>query len=147
MGTYGLSYYSIFFAIVFSALLLGSVGSQQAFAGLFDSRFVISDDDTGGDCEGNILGGPGPMKFAVQVRDNKHGVQNTYLNEGVQFKDAHAYPYIETAFEAPLEVEPLCIGEDVFHRGNCAFEKVRDWTIKNAEETMRQMYNNEYNYK
>jgi len=88
-----------------------------------------------------------PMKFGIQVRDNKHGVQNTYLNEGVQFKDAHAYPYIETAFEAPLEVEPLCIGEDVFHRGNCAFDKVKEWATNNAEETMRQIMNNEYTYK
>jgi len=88
-----------------------------------------------------------PMKFGIQVRDNKHGVQNTYLNEGVQFKDAHAYPYIETAFEAPLEVEPLCIGEDVFHRGNCAFDKVKEWATGNAEETMRQIMNNEYTYK
>jgi len=88
-----------------------------------------------------------PMKFGIQVRDNKHGVQNTYLNEGVLFKDAHAYPYIETAFEAPLEVEPLCIGEDVNHRGNCAFDKVKEWATNNAEETMRQMLNNEYTYK
>jgi len=69
------------------------------------------------------------------------------LNEGVEFKDAHAYPYIETAFEAPLEVEPLCIGEDVYHRGNCAFDKVKEWATNNAEETMRQMLNNEYTYK
>jgi len=33
MGTYGLANFSIFFAIVFSALLLGSVGSQEASAG------------------------------------------------------------------------------------------------------------------
>ena len=88
-----------------------------------------------------------PMKFGIQVRDNKLGVQNTYLNEGVQFNDAHAYPYIETAFEAPLEVEPLCIGEDVFHRGNCAFDKVKEWATNNAEETMRQIMNNEHTYK
>ena len=91
--------------------------------------------------------GTEPMKFAVQVRDIKHGVQNTYLNEGVQFKDADAYPYVETAFEPPLEVEPLCIGEDVFHRGNCAFDKVKEWATNNAEETMRQIMNNEYTYK
>jgi len=88
-----------------------------------------------------------PMKFAVQVRDIKHGVQNTYLNEGVQFKDADAYPYVETAYEKPLKVKSLCIEDDVFHRYTCAFEKVKEWTIRNAEETMRQILNNEYTYK
>ena len=87
------------------------------------------------------------MKFGIQVRDIRQGVQNTYLNEGVQFKDADAYPYIETAFEEPLVVEPLCIGEDLTHRNTCAFEKVKEWATNNAEETLRQMLNNEYIYK
>jgi len=89
----------------------------------------------------------GPMKFAVEVRDTNHGAQVTYLNEGVRIKDAHAYPYVETAFEEPLEIEPLCIGEDPNERYTCAFKKVRDWATKNAEETLRQMLNNEYIYK
>jgi len=89
----------------------------------------------------------GPMKFAVEVRDTNHGAQVTYLNEGVWIKDADAYPYIETAFEEPLEIEPLCIGEDANDRRTCAFKKVRDWATKNAEETLRQMQNNEYTYK
>jgi len=85
----------------------------------------------------------GQKVVVFEVRDNKRGNQITIANEGIVIKDADAYPYIETAFEKSLEVEPLCIGEDVIHRHTCAFEKVRDWTIKNAEETMKQMYNNE----
>ncbi len=91
--------------------------------------------------------GTDPMKVGVQVRDNKKGTRNFYFNEGIKFIDAHAYPSIETKFEAPLKVEPLCIGEDVFHRHNCAFDKVKDWATNNAEETLRQMQNNEYIYK
>jgi len=86
----------------------------------------------------------GPMKFAVEVRNVKRGTQTTYLNEGVWIKDADAYPYIETAFEEPLEIEPLCIGEDVIHRNTCAFDKVREWATRNAEETLRQMLNSGY---
>ena len=89
----------------------------------------------------------GPMKFVVEVRDNKNGRQITEFNEGVEIIDAHAYPYVETAFEEPLVVEPLCIGEDVFHRNTCAFDKVKEWATNNAEETLRQMLNNEYIYK
>ncbi len=89
----------------------------------------------------------GPMKFAVEVRDVNGGRQLTEMNEGVRIRDAHAYPYIETAFEELLEIEPLCIGEDANNRYSCAFKKVRDWATKNAEETLRQMQNNEYTYK
>jgi len=89
----------------------------------------------------------GPMKFVVEVRDVKGGVQVTEMNEGIRIRDADAYPYIETAFEEPLEIEPLCIGEDATDRYTCAFKKVQDWATKNAEETLRQMQNNEYIYK
>ena len=87
------------------------------------------------------------MKFVVEVRDSKGGKQLTEMNEGIRIRDAHAYPYIETAFEKPLEIEPLCIGEDANDRYTCAFKKVRDWATKNAEETLKQMQNNEYTYK
>jgi len=89
----------------------------------------------------------GQNYVVIEVRDSEGGVQITILNEGVEIKDADAYPYVETAFEAPLVVEPLCIGEDVFHRGTCAFDKVKEWATNNAEETMRQILNNEYTYK
>ena len=85
--------------------------------------------------------------FVLEVRDSEDGVQITILNEGIEIKDAHAYPYVETAFEAPLKVESLCIGEDVMHRHTCAFDKVKEWATNNAEETMRQILNNEYTYK
>jgi len=80
-----------------------------------------------------------PLKLWVQVRDDYNGIRNFYFNEGVQFKDADAYPYVETTFEAPIEVEPLCLDENPNHRDTCAFEKVKQLTIKNAEETLRQI--------
>jgi len=89
----------------------------------------------------------GTNYVVIEVRDSEGGVQITILNEGIEIKDAHAYPYVQTAFEAPLKVEPLCIGEDVFHRNTCAFDKVKEWATNNAEETMRQILNNEYTYK
>ena len=83
-----------------------------------------------------------PLKLWVQVRDDKNGIRNFYFNEGVQFKDAHSYPYIETTFEAPLKVEPLCLDENPNHRYSCAFDKIKEWTIQNAENTLNQLMGN-----
>jgi len=80
-----------------------------------------------------------PLKLWVQVRDDNNGIRNFYFNEGVQFKDEHAYPYVETTFENPLEIEPLCLDENPNHRYSCAFEKVKQWTIKNAEKALHQI--------
>jgi len=80
-----------------------------------------------------------PLKLWVQLRDDNNGIRNFYFNEGVQFKDADAYPYVETAFDDPLEIEPLCLDKNPNHRYSCAFEKVKQLTIKNAEETLRQI--------
>ncbi len=78
-----------------------------------------------------------PMQLAVELRDIKHGLRVFYFNDGVQFKDSHAYPYVETKFEPPLEIEPLCLNEDSTYRHSCAFAKVREWTIGNAEQAMQ----------
>ena len=83
-----------------------------------------------------------PLKLWVQVRDDYNGIRNFYFNEGVQFKDADAYPYVETTFEAPIEVEPLCLDENPNHRDTCAFEKVRDWATKKAEATLNELLGN-----
>ena len=50
----------------------------------------------------------GQLKLGIQVRDSYNGVRNFYFNEGVEFIDADAYPTVETEYEAPIEVEPLC---------------------------------------
>ncbi len=78
-----------------------------------------------------------PMQLAVELRDNDHGRRVFYFNDGVQFKDSDAYPYVETKFEAPLEIEPLCLNEDSTYRHSCAFAKVREWTIGNAENALQ----------
>ncbi len=89
----------------------------------------------------------GPLKFAVQARDDNGEVRNWELNEGVEFKDSDAYPSIETAFEDSLEIDSLCLNEDPTYRYSCAFAEIRDQAILNAEETLRQMENGEYRYK
>ncbi len=87
-----------------------------------------------------------PMKVGVQLRDNQEGVRNFYFNDGIKFNDSDAYPYVQTFYEKPLEVEPLCLNEDSSHRHSCAFDKVREWAIEKAEQVLRQMMNNQYVY-
>jgi len=52
----------------------------------------------------------------------------------------------ETSYEPPLEIAPLCLNENPNKRYTCAFDKVKDWTIKNAEEKLKEIYDN-HNYK
>jgi len=89
----------------------------------------------------------GPMKFGVQARNDINAVRNWYLNEGVEFKDSDAYPSIVTEFEDSLEIDSLCLNEDSTYRYSCAFAEIRDLATQNAEETLRQIMNNEYTYK
>ena len=84
-----------------------------------------------------------PMKVGIQLRDSNNGVRNWYLNEGVKFTDSDAYPYVQSEFEPPLKVEALCLNENPNHRYSCAFEKVRQLTIKNAEYVLNKMLKNE----
>ena len=84
------------------------------------------------------------MKLGVQVRDTKHGVRNFYFNEGVQFLDSHAYPYVETAFNPPLKIEPLCREDSHNNRETCGFSKIRENEIKRAQETLEKIMNHLY---
>jgi len=88
----------------------------------------------------------GQLKIGIQVRDSYGGVRNFYFNEGVEFIDADGYPAVETAYEAPVEVESLCFGQNNPDRNSCQFAKMKDWATENAEETLRQMMNNQYEY-
>jgi len=87
-----------------------------------------------------------PQKLWIQVRDNLHGVRNFYFNEGIQFNDKDAYPLVETAYDAPIKVEPLCLNESPYHRHSCAFDLVQDWTQKNAQDLLNEILNGNYIY-
>jgi len=88
----------------------------------------------------------GQLKMGIQVRDSYNGVRNFYFNEGVEFVDADAYPSVEGAYDAPVEVEPVCFGQNNPDRNSCQFDKMQEWATANAEETLRQMTNNQYEY-
>jgi len=88
----------------------------------------------------------GQLKLGIQVRDSYGGVRNFFFNEGVEFIDADAYPAVETAYDEPVQVEPLCFGQNNPDRNSCAFAKIKDWATENAEETLRQMMGNQYQY-
>ncbi len=75
----------------------------------------------------------------VTVWDSNGGASNYIFNEGIYVDDIYAYPQVETSYEKPLEVEKLCLNENPNKRYTCAFDKVREWTIKNAEETLSQL--------
>ncbi len=82
----------------------------------------------------------------VTVWDNKGGISNYIFNDGVYVEDIYAYPQADTSFDAPLEYEELCLNENSNKRYTCAFDKVKDWTIKNAEEKLKEIYaDNNYN--
>jgi len=89
----------------------------------------------------------GQLKMGIQVRDSYNGVRNFYFNEGVEFIDADAYPAAESAYDNPIEVEPLCFGQNNPDRNSCQFAKIKDWATANAEETLNQMMGNQYEYK
>jgi len=82
----------------------------------------------------------------VQLRDTNHGIRNFYFNEGIKFVDSDAYPEVESAYEKPIKVEPLCINESSNHRNSCAFEKVKNWTTQNAQKTLDDILAGNYVY-
>jgi len=88
----------------------------------------------------------GQLKLGIQVRDSYNGVRNFYFNEGVEFIDADAYPDVNAAYDEPIKVDPLCFGQNNPDRNSCAFAKIKDWATENAEETLRQMMGNQYEY-
>jgi len=75
----------------------------------------------------------------VTVWDSNGGANNYIFNEGIYVDDIYAYPQVETSYEEPLEVKPLCLNENPNKRYTCAFDKVREWTIKNAEKALSQI--------
>jgi len=79
------------------------------------------------------------MILNVETRDSDGGYSDNKFNDGISIKDVYAYPVIETSYEKSLEVEPLCLNENPNKRYTCAFEKVREWTIKNAEKALSEL--------
>ncbi len=79
------------------------------------------------------------MILNIEVRDSGGGYRDFKFNDGITIADAYAYPSIETSYEVPLEIAPLCLNENPNKRYTCAFDKVRDWTIKNAEAALEQI--------
>jgi len=75
----------------------------------------------------------------VTVWDSHRGASNYIFNEGIYVDDIYAYPKVETSYDKPLELKPLCFNENPNKRYTCAFDKVREWTIKNAEKTLSQL--------
>ena len=83
---------------------------------------------------------PAPgMILNIEVRDSGGGYRDFKFNDGIAIADAYAYPPIETSYDTPLEIAPLCLNENSNKRYTCAFDKVRDWTIKNAESALEQI--------
>lgn len=79
------------------------------------------------------------MILNVEVRDSGGGYRDFKFNDGVAIIDAYAYPQIEALYDPPLEIKPLCLNENPNKRYTCAFDKVREWTIKNAEAALEQI--------
>jgi len=79
------------------------------------------------------------MILNIEVRDSGGGYRDFKFNDGIAIADAYAYPSIETSYEQPLEIAPLCLNENPNKRYTCAFDKVRDWTIRNAEAALEQI--------
>jgi len=79
------------------------------------------------------------MILNIEVRDSGGGYRDFKFNDGITIADAYAYPSIETSYEAPLEIAPICLNENPNKRYTCAFNLVREWTIKNAEAALKQI--------
>lgn len=93
-----------------------------------------------GTADGNAEPTEDNLILVTEIRDNNGGVARNIFNEGVFVNDIYAYPHIETSYAAPLEVTPLCLNEDSTDRKTCAFELVRQWTIHQAEEKLKEIY-------
>jgi len=81
----------------------------------------------------------------VTVWDDHGGASNYIFNEGMYVDDIYAYPQVETSYDEALEYEALCLNENPNKRYTCAFDLVKEWTTKQAEEKLKQIYN-EHNY-
>ncbi len=87
------------------------------------------------------------LVLRIQVGDEERGQGTFWFNEGVEIIDSDAYPSIVTEFQNPLEIDSLCLNEDPTYRYSCAFAENRERATQLAEETLRQIMNNEYTYK
>jgi hypothetical protein len=67
-------------------------------------------------------------------------MRNYIFNDGMYVDDIYAYPQAESLYDNPLVYEELCLNENPNKRYTCAFDKVRDWTIKNAEDKLKEIY-------
>lgn len=125
-----------------------SVSIQEIGQSFVSATFNIPFDKSGsiGTPDGNEVPQENNRHIHVTVWDNSAGNSNYIFNDGVLVEDIYAYPQTETTFDAPLEYEQLCLNENSNKRHTCAFDKVKDWTIKNAEEKLQEIYD-EKNYK
>ena len=73
------------------------------------------------------------MILNVEVRDSKGGYRDFKFNDGIAIVDSYAYPLVEASYDSPLEIEPLCLYENPDKRYTCAFEKIREQTIIDAQ--------------
>jgi hypothetical protein len=78
--------------------------------------------------------------LVTELRDNRGSSVRNIFNEGFFVDDIYAYPEVQAFYDSPLEYEKLCLNEDETDRYTCAFEMVRQWTIKQAEERLKEIY-------
>jgi hypothetical protein len=97
---------------------------------------------------GDAAGGADPADdnqiLVTEIRDNRGNSVRNIFNEGFFVNDVYAYPQVQADFEEPLKVDRLCLNEDSTDRHTCAFDKVKDWTIAQAEQTLAEMYGKNY---
>ena len=99
-----------------------------------------------GTVDGNAEPPEDNMILVTEIRDNNGGVGRNIFNEGVFVNDIYAYPQVDASYMPSVKVQPLCLNEDSTDRNTCAFELVRQWTIKQAEEKLKEIYE-QNNYK
>jgi len=99
-----------------------------------------------GTVDGNAEPPEDNMILVTEIRDSMGGVGRNIFNEGVFVNDIYAYPQVEASYMQSVKVAPLCLNEDASDRNTCAFEQVRQWTIKQAEEKLKEIYE-QNNYK
>jgi len=99
-----------------------------------------------GTVDGNAEPPEDNMILVTEIRNSKGGSGRNIFNEGVFVNDIYAYPQVDASYLPSVTVAPLCLNEDPTDRNTCAFELVRQWTIKQAEEKLKEIYE-QNNYK
>jgi len=98
-----------------------------------------------GTVDGNAVPPEDNLFLVTEIRDSNAGSARNIFNEGIFVTDIYAYPQSQGLYQSPVEVEPLCLNEDPTMRYTCAFDLVRQWTIEQAEEKLKEMYNEKGN--